>query len=135
MRTHIQFTSEVFPSVPGEEEEVNCGRFGKQLAEYLRGALIAQGLKVEPIFAEDWGWVVPMLHPEFKLWVGCGNYEEITNGFLCFIEPSKPAIRKWFRKIDTRLAVENLAGCLERSLNQHPGVSNLRWWTESEAGR
>jgi len=56
----------------------------------------------------------------------------LTLPFLCFIEPSKPHIRKFFRKIDTTEAVGNLAIALEQAISKVPGVSRLKWWSEHE---
>ncbi len=35
MKTHVEFRSAKFPAYDGEEDEVNPGRWGKRLAEYL----------------------------------------------------------------------------------------------------
>jgi hypothetical protein len=134
MRTHVEFISSDFPSYPNEEEEINPGRFGKRLADFLAEGLPAYGFKVRCIGAEDWGWMVELENELFPLWVGCGNYEEVENGFLCFIEPSKPIARKWFSKIDTTSTVERLASAIEALLQSSGKVSQLRWWSINEAG-
>jgi hypothetical protein len=67
------------------------------------------------------------------LWIGCGNYEEFDNGFLCFIEPSKPFVRKWLSKLDTSSTVERLASALEVAVRQRGNVSRLRWRSDDEA--
>jgi hypothetical protein len=105
MLTHVEFRSSAFPAYPSEEEQINPGRFGKRLAEYLVGALASAGESVDEPIPEDWGWVVPLSNAEFRLWIGVGNYEEYSDGFLCFIEPSKEYVRKLFRKISTRSRV------------------------------
>jgi len=64
--------------------------------------------------------------------VGCGNYEEYPDGFLCFIEPSKPYVRRLLRKIDTTARVEQVAAAVDAALASHPGVRDLRWWTDTE---
>ena len=132
MRTHLEFASTAFPAVPGEDHEINPGRFGKRLAEFLRDQLPRHGFTVKGLGAEDWGWMVDLDHDAFPLWIGCGNYEEFEHGFLCFIEPSKPVIRKWFSKIDTAPTVEKLATALETILRDSGKVSRLRWWTEDD---
>ncbi|HEY4038765.1 MAG TPA: hypothetical protein VGM15_08085 [Burkholderiaceae bacterium] len=134
MRTHLEFRSDDFPPQPGEQDEVNPGRWGKLLASYLRTELSARGLGGASPIAEDWGFCIPIENSEFPLWVGCGNYEQYPNGFLCFIEPRKPFVRKLLRKIDTTTRVEEVATALESALRAHGGVRDLRWWTEEEAG-
>ncbi len=113
MRSHVELRSSQFGPYDGEDAEVNPGRYGKRLAEYLHARLPEQGVEVGEIYSEDWGWVVPVKHEAFPLWVGCGNYDEYPDGFLCFIEPSTPALRRGlFKKIDTTVDVGRVAAAL-----------------------
>jgi hypothetical protein len=133
MRTHVEFRSAKFPAYPPEEEKVNPGLWGKRLAECLYRKLKEQGIETEEIYPEDWGWVVPIHHEPFSLWVGCGHYQEYPDGYLVFIEPSKPTIRKGlFKKIDTTGDIEKVAVALDRILKSDPEISSIRWWTEDE---
>jgi hypothetical protein len=134
MRTHVEFRSDAFPAQPGEDAEINPGRWGRALADYLRAELSARQLSGGEPYAEDWGWAVPLDNEDFPLWVGCGNYEEYPDGFLCFIEPSKPFVRKFLRKIDTKARVEQVAAALDAVLKSHPRVRDLKWWPETQAG-
>jgi hypothetical protein len=135
MRTHVEFKSDAFPPEKGEEARVNPGRWGKRLAEYLRSHLTTSGLACGEPFPKDWGWCLPIENPGFSLWVGCGNYEEHAEGFLCFIEPSKPIIRKLLMKIDTRKRVAEVADAIDKALSSNSRVREVRWWTESEVSR
>lgn len=130
MRTHIQLTSPNFPADSDESELVNEGRFGRKLAEYISTQLPEFGFMVKGMHPEDWGWQIELQNSDFPLWIGCGNYEEIENGFLCFIEPSKPFIRSWFKKIDTEPVIARLSDSLEAIISNAPGVSNIQWWAE-----
>ena len=132
MRTHVEFASLEFPAYANESEEINGGRFGKRLAEYLAQRLPNYQFPVTGIFAEDWGWRIELKNDEFPLWIGCGNYDEFDNGFLCFIEPSKPFVRKWLSKVDTRPTIEKLAAAVEAVLRSGGEVSKLRWWSDDE---
>ena len=71
----------------------------------------------------------------YRLWIGCGNYEEYPDGFLCFIEPSKPFVRKWFRKIDTtdRLSALGHGGTTfsKRSEGAGAGIAETAWGASS----
>ena len=127
----MEFISSEFPAEPGEDKQINPGRFGKKLANYIAQQLPAHGYSVILVGTEDWGWYVELQNEEFPLWVGCGNLEKSQTGFLCFIEPSKPFVRKWFRKIDTSATIGKLATALEALLLGSGKVSNLRWWSES----
>jgi len=132
MRTHVEFRSDAFPAEPGEEEKINPGRWGAALARYLRQELSTQGFSAKEPYAEDWGYAVEIDNPEFNLWIGCGNYEEYPDGFLCFIIPEKPFVWRRFRRIDTRARVDAIAEALEIALRKHSGVRDLRWWPDSK---
>lgn len=133
MKTQIEFKSRQFQPYPGESQQINPGRYGKRLAEFLAAELVKYGFEVQGIRPEDWGWAVDLRNDEFPLWVGCGNYEEFADGFLCFIEPSKPIIKKGlFSKIKTGPIVERLAVAIEKSLRESGMVSDIRWWSEDE---
>src|SRR5262245_6314923 len=130
METHVEFRSDLFPPHNGEEDDVNPGRYGKRLAEFIQRGLQAKGLSMGEPVAEDWGWIVPIKNDAFPLWIGCGNYDEYPeNGFLCFIEPHTPTIRKWFRKIDTTARVAEVRNAIDDVLSAEPGIRGKRWWT------
>jgi hypothetical protein len=133
MRTHLEFSSTAFPAYPGEDKEINLGIFGKRLAEFLFEGLRKKGFKVLGIGAEDWGWMVEIENQEFPLWIGGANYDGTENEFQCFIEPSKPFVRKWFSKIETGPTVDKLAAALEAVLLQSGRVSGFRWLSDQKA--
>lgn len=133
MRTHFEFRSTEFPAYP-EEEVINPGRFGKRLAEFLAAELPWAGFEIANVSAEDWGWRIDLNHDAFPLWIGCGNYEEHEDGFLCFIEPSKPYVRRFLRRISTTSIVDRLAATLDDIVRGSDKALQLRWWTEAEAG-
>jgi hypothetical protein len=133
MKTHLEFRSSAFPPYPGEQDLINPELFGKRLAEFVVEALKAAGFKPDEPGAEDWGWCVTIENSEFPLWVGCGHYQEYEDGFLCFIEPSKPLVRRWFRRVSTEAVVGRVASVLESALGSHPDVYGLRWWSDKEA--
>ena len=135
MLTHVEFRSDAFPPYDDESVEINPGRFGKRLAEYLAAELSRRGEKVGELFTEDWGWVVPIENAAFDLWVGVGNYDEYPNGFLCFIEPHTEHVRKLFKKIPTRERVEALQRTIDAALLAHAGVRELKWATHEEFNR
>ena len=135
MLTHVEFRSDRFPPYEGEEEKVNPGLWGQRLAEFLRDHLRAEGFETEEPFAEDWGWVVPIANRNFGLWVGCGHYQEYPDGYLCFIEPHKPFIRRFFKRIDTREIVAAVQKSLDKVLTEDVGIRAKRWWTQEEFTR
>ena len=135
MRSHVEFRSDKFPSYGNNDEGLNFENavYGKRLAEYLGEKLDLKEMTVSSIYAEDWGWCLEISHTEnYRLFIGCGHYQEYENGFLCFIEPSKPYIRKWFKKINVRETVEKVASALDAVLNKDRDIHSVRWWDEGE---
>jgi hypothetical protein len=132
MQTHVEFRSDRFPALEGEEKLVNPELWGKQLADFLRAGLRGQGFETKEPVAEDWGWVVPVVNKSFRLWIGCGHYQECPDGFLCFIEPHTPFVRKLFKKIDTRERIAALRQAMDKVLAEDAGISSKRWWTYEE---
>jgi hypothetical protein len=49
------FKSSKFEIEPGEDEEINPGMYGRQLARWLKQRLTEKGYSVEDIINEDWG--------------------------------------------------------------------------------
>ncbi|HVI89805.1 MAG TPA: hypothetical protein VM659_15970 [Dongiaceae bacterium] len=133
MRSHLEFVSEAFPPVPGEDKAVNPGLFGQNLALFLAEQLPQHGYTVERVHPEDWGWRIALAHEPCPLWIGCGHQDGPDDNFLCFIEPSKPVIRRWLKKIDTTEVTERLAQTLQTILEQSGKVRELHWWGETAA--
>ncbi len=133
MRTHVEFRSSKFPPTDGEDELANPGIHGRRLAEYLQSELAKRSVQTGEAFAEDWGWVVPLPNQPFTMWLGCSNYQEYEDGHLCLIEPSRPYIRRWLRRIDTREAVEHVASLLDTILRSDPEIRDVRWWTDKSS--
>jgi len=134
MKTHVEFRSTAFPPYEGEEDEINPGRYGKRVAELLVRGLRQRGFQpFEPI-AADWGWVVPIQNDGFRLWIGCGNYDEYPDGFLCFIEPHQPTIHKFLfiGKVNTSVRVIALQKAIDEVLSAEPAIHNKRWWNYKE---
>lgn len=131
MKTQVEFRSTIFPPYDGEEEEINPGLWGKRLAEYLQNNLPLHGVKVTAIGAEDWGWMVELESDEFPLWIGCGHQNGDNDEFLCFIEPSKPFIRKLFKKIDTTAKVSRVSEALKKVLESNPDIRDINWISEA----
>lgn len=132
MRTHVEFRSAKFPS-EDEAGEVNPGRWGIRLAEYLEANLPRYGVKPVGILTEDWGYLVPLEAERFPIAIACGNYQEYPDGFLCFLKPSTPTVRRWFRTLDTTQDLARVADALDALLTDDPDIYGVRWWTPDES--
>ncbi|WP_375188083.1 hypothetical protein [Sphingobium yanoikuyae] len=120
MRSHLEFRSAVYADD------------GAAIAQVLAEHLPHYGFQAQPIVQEDWGWCVPIAHEAFSLWIGCGHYLEYPDGVLWFIEPSRPFVRRWFRRISTMEPVERLADALEAIVEASGEAKHIRWWTDEE---
>ena len=132
MKTHVEFRSDKFPPLLRKEEEINPDLWGKRLAEYLEQKLNAESIETCEMNPEDWGWVLPIKNDNFSMWIGCGRYQEYPDGYLCFVEPHKPVVRKFFKKVDTTQKVGQIVEALNRILTSDSGIRNVRWWEENE---
>ena len=128
MRTHLEFrSSELF-----DDHDDGDKPQGEAVARFLSGGLPEHGFHVDALIPEDWGWCVKILHPAFPLWIGCGFYPEYDDGLLCFIEPSKPYVRRWLKPIPVTAVVDRHASALEATLRDSGKAYDLRWWSEAE---
>lgn len=137
MKTHVEFRSNAFPAYDCEEDENNPRRYGKRVAEMLVTGLKQKGFDPLDPVGEDWGWVVPIKNDSLSLWIGCGRYDEYPDdGFLCFIEPHQPRIRRWLLwTVDTSSEITALHDAIEQLLSANPAVRDKKWWTYEEFNR
>ena len=124
------FTSNLFSVEPGEDEEINPGRYGRQLALWLRTQLEKRGYSVEPVIAEDWGRCLMLSRKPFLLWVGCGNVDESVDDdpsnnrviWHCFSSAEVPLFKRLFTRLDTATALSKLDADLHAILNAEPAI-------------
>src|SRR5262245_1701542 len=134
MKTHVEFRTDAFPPRDDEELEIDSGRWGKRLADFLVQGLRSKGIEAAGSVGEDWGWIIDVKNRGFRLWIGCGNYEEYDNAFLCFIEPHKPFVRPFpfLKRIAAAEKVEVVRRAIDELLRAHPAIRDIRWWTYEE---
>jgi len=129
MRSHIEFQSEALLKADAPDRDIH----GKSVANLLADQLPQHGYEIIEVAPEDWGWRIQIKNKAFPLWIGCGHFEEYTYGYMCFIEPSKPYVRRLLKRVNTSEVIELLATAIERVLCASALVSNVRWWTDAEA--
>ena len=125
------FKSTLFDVEAGEEEEVNPGRTGRQLARWLKERLESAGYADVDVIPEDWGWCVMCQRDPFMLWVGCGNVDEPgaamppkeESVWHCFAHAETGIFKRLFGKVDTALALKLLNGQLNEILTNGPGIT------------
>jgi hypothetical protein len=70
------FKSSLFEIEPGEDDEINPGIYGRQLAAWMKQRLEARGYAVDDVINEDWGRCLMCQRSPFSLWVGVGSVTE-----------------------------------------------------------
>jgi hypothetical protein len=127
------FTSSLFKLEPGEDEEINPGRYGRQLAIWLKVQLEQHGYNVETVIAEDWGRCLMLSRDPFSLWVGCGNVDDPTANvpssenivWHCFPAAEVPFLKRIFGKPDTTAALSKLDAELRAIFSAEPAITLL----------
>jgi len=133
---NYRFTSSLFEVEPGEDDEINPGIYGKQLAEWLKARLEDRGYTVEPVINEDWGRCLMCGRKPFLLWVGCANMTDLTASpgvvprkeqvtWTCFATAEVPFWKKLFGKIETEAAVAKLHADLGAILAAEASITLL----------
>lgn len=131
MRSHLEFRSSDLLDQFSDDSNPQ----GEAVANLLAAELPNHGYAIDRVFPEDWGWCVTVTNSSFPLSIGCGYYPEYSDGHLCFIEPSRPFIRRWLKRISTAEVVEPLATAIEEIIRGSGQAVELRWWTETEVAR
>jgi hypothetical protein len=130
------FRSSKFEIEPGEDNEINPGLYGRQLAKWLKERLQEKGYSVEAIINEDWGRCLICSHAPFFLWVGCGSITDESAPDVGDEPPGKedliwhifaiaevPFWKRLFRKVDTGPAVTKLDSDLGDILRAEPQIT------------
>lgn len=123
------FTSSLFEVESGEDKDINAGRYGRQLAVWLKSQLESRGYNVEPIFAEDWGRCLMCSRHPFPLWVGCGNTDAAPSVlprqiiWHCFPVAEIPLWKRFFKTSDTATALVALNAALHAILVEQPQIT------------
>ncbi|MCB1607445.1 MAG: hypothetical protein KDI71_10765 [Xanthomonadales bacterium] len=134
--TGLWFRSDLFQIEQGEDEEINPGRYGRQLAQWLQHQLEARGYEVEHI-CEDWGHCLMCARDPFLLWVGCGNVDMVDSGAEAVVPPSEaivwhcfvcaeiPWLKRLFANPPTADAVAKLARDLHAAVDSEPRIQRV----------
>jgi hypothetical protein len=128
------FKSSKFEIEPGEDNEINPGVYGRQLAVWLSEQFGGLGYDVE-LINEDWGRCIMCAREPAWLWVGCANVavdypnvpaeppkkEEII--WHCFVICEVPIWKRLFRRVDTQPIRTKLAEQLLIILKSEPQIT------------
>lgn len=126
------FRSSAFQIERGEDESVNPGIYGRQLAFWLKERLQDRGQPVLNVFPEDFGWSVCCQFKPFLLWVGCGNVsdhvpaeslpapDQVT--WHCFAAAELPLLERLLKRHDATSALARLNRLLKDILQSEPTI-------------
>ena len=123
MKTSIYLKTSLFPPYPDEEEDINPGRFGKRLGEFVKDVLEKNGIEVADLYATDSCYELRIDQFDFPVYIQTGNLDGEKTEFLISIEPKKPFVRKWFRKIPTAPIVEQLSTALLQACEENDKIA------------
>jgi len=133
----LWFRSPLFRIEAGEDEETNPMCFGRHLAHWLGEQLEADGVPVEGVIPEDWGWCLVVRRRPFLLWVGCGNVQNdskwrgpppsLSDGkdvvWTCHVVAEVPLVKRLLRAPDTETQVKELFERVQRLVASAPGTA------------
>lgn len=123
----VTFQTTFFEPVPGEDEETNPGRYGKQLAHWLGEELKGRGVSVEEVIPKDFGWVVKVSTKPFLLWLGCCNTDGSATEWNVFLVAESSMIQRILGRLNPAPEIEKLRAHLAELVPSIPGVTNVTW--------
>ncbi|SRR6266404_181804 len=121
----VTFNTGFFQPVPYEEEQTNAGVYGKQLADWISEQLNKNGMKVEEVVAEDFGWAVIVSRKPILLWIACSNVRESTEWRMYPV--AEPYLRQRLFGFELTPRAERLRTLLQEIVPTIPGVSAIEW--------
>ncbi len=135
-RPQFWFRSPLFEIELGEDAETNPLCYGRALANWLVASLHDEGIKVDDVFPEDWGWCVMVKRSPYLLWVGCGSVhddaKQPVDGSLptgeevvwtCIVVAEVPLLKRLFRAPNTEAEVDELYLRIKRIVTAARGTT------------
>ena len=121
----LTFKSSAFPVQPGEDERTNPGVFGSALARWLADRLRERGLAPAEVFAEDFGWCVPVARDPYTVYVACAGSGEPDDEWrvFAFVEPG--LLTRLMGRDTSAVALEQVFVALEECLSTADEIREL----------
>jgi hypothetical protein len=126
METSVDFESNLFNPFLPEEDQVNPGVFGAELAWWLARQLAQRGVATSYPQNEDWGWFIEYLTGDgHEFWLCCANLDGAADRWRCYLEPKpKGLFGRGKAPLDAALP---LMRALREVLEAEAGIRNLAW--------
>lgn len=85
MIAQVQFTSDAFNIVPGEDEETNPGIYGIELARWIKHTLPKYSVNTKEVLPEDFAWLTIVQSQYYYPWIACSNQQDKTDQWFCIL--------------------------------------------------
>ena len=132
MRDHVRFRSDMFAPRRAEREEVNPGRYGRELAEWLAAQLRERAVEAGEPAPEDWGWLLEVAHAGQRFGIACGNVGKSRSEWLLWVAPAPTGALSRLLRPGTAAsgesAREELILAIDDALGSSPGVLDIEWF-------
>ena len=121
----LTFKSSAFPAQPGEDERTNPGVFGRALAHWLADRLRERGFAPAEVFAEDFGWCVPVARDSYTVYVACAGSDAPDDEWrvFAFVEPS--LLTRLMGRDRSASALDQVFVALEDCMRTAPEIREL----------
>ena len=121
----LTFESIAFAIRPGEDARTNPDIYGEALGAWLAARLRARGLDAGEVFAEDFGWCVPVSVASKGVHVVCANDDGRTDRWqvYCFVE--RGFADALLRRSDAVDALDTVFAAVKGCLRDAPEVQRL----------
>lgn len=133
--TTVRFRSAAFKPQRPEEDQVNPGVYGEELASWLAERIMeAEGLKSRVDF-EDFAWLVELPLGDGTAWLLCANEYGSDEIWMIDIREA-PRLLGWLRRSKLPLAaVFDLSKKLQAILVAEPSISEIEWFRTGKRGQ
>jgi hypothetical protein len=122
-----------FAIEPGEDEETNPGIYGRALAQWLATQLPAFGWRVKGCIAEDFGRLVEVEDPKFRLFVACASGHDGDDSWQAFTFAEGGGLLGAFAKSEKQLLADRLLSDVERALRGDSSTQDIRLESANDA--
>ena len=134
MTTSARFKSTRFRPLRPEDEQVNPGVYGEELARWL-AARLADTHGVEPrVDYEDWAWLVELGVGQGHAWIFCGNEYGSDDVWMIDVR-LRARFLGWFRR--PGVTPDELFGLCKRVhvvLSSEATITELEWFQMGKRG-
>ena len=133
MRTHVRFRSPLFRRKKPDEEQVNPGVYGEELASWIHEHIGTFGRPAADHFGEDWGWMV-VFGRDYPAWIGCGNVAGEEEEWHCFCEARVAMMDRLLGRPGPQEARDTTVRALAALLATLDEISDVEWFSVDKRG-